>query len=239
MLARNLLTRGLFTWKSPILRSAPKALGLRYDHHDVTALNQPRVYSLAQIQKPAPSFTGTALKDGQFHKVSLADYRGKYVVLLFYPLDFTFVCPTELLAFNKALGKFHELNAEVIAVSVDSHFTHLAFCNTSQSQGGLGTDMRLTLVSDIRKQISRDYGVLLEDAGIALRGLFIIDEKSILRQATINDLPIGRSVKETLRLIQALQFTDRHGEVCPADWTPGEDTIVPSVEGSRAYFSKL
>ncbi|POI30995.1 hypothetical protein CIB84_005254, partial [Bambusicola thoracicus] len=166
----------------------------------------------AFIGKPAPEFTATAvMPDGQFKDIKLSDYRGKYVVFFFYPLDFTFVCPTEIIAYSDRADEFKKINCEIIGASVDSHFCHLAWINTPKKQGGLGT-MKIPLVSDTKRVIARDYGVLKEDEGIAYRGLFIIDEKGILRQITINDLPVGRSVDETLRLVQAFQFTDKHGE---------------------------
>uniref|UniRef100_A0A3P8PNX5 Peroxiredoxin-1 n=1 Tax=Astatotilapia calliptera TaxID=8154 RepID=A0A3P8PNX5_ASTCA len=192
----------------------------------------------AQIGKPAPDFTAKAvMPDGQFHDLKLSDYRGKYVVFFFYPLDFTFVCPTEIIAFSDAANEFRKIGCEVIAASVDSHFSHFAWVNTPRKQGGLGA-MNIPLVSDTRRTISKDYGVLKEDEGIAYRGLFIIDDKGTLRQITINDLPVGRSVEETLRLVQAFQFTDKHGEVCPAGWKPGNDTIKPDVQKSKDFFSK-
>lgn len=189
----------------------------------------------AFVQKPAPDFKGTAVIDKQFKEIKLSDFQGKYLVLFFYPLDFTFVCPTEIIAFNDRLSEFKQLDTEVIAVSVDSHFSHLAWCNTERKQGGLG-DMKLPILSDLTKQISRDYGVLLDQAGISLRGLFIIDPKGIVRQITINDLPVGRSVDETLRLIKAFQYTDKHGEVCPANWEPNKPTIDP--KNAKDYFEK-
>ncbi|KAF4116842.1 peroxiredoxin-1 [Onychostoma macrolepis] len=192
----------------------------------------------AHIGKPAPDFTAKAvMPDGQFKDLSLSDYKGKYVVLFFYPLDFTFVCPTEIIAFSDAVEEFRKIDCEVIGASVDSHFCHLAWINTPRKQGGLG-HMKVPLVADSLRSISRDYGVLKEDEGIAYRGLFIIDDKGILRQITINDLPVGRSIDETLRLVQAFQFTDKHGEVCPAGWKPGKDTIKPDVQQSKDYFSK-
>ncbi|TDH16489.1 hypothetical protein EPR50_G00019660 [Perca flavescens] len=191
----------------------------------------------AQIGKPAPNFKATAVVDGQFKDIQLSDYKGKYVVFFFYPLDFTFVCPTEIVAFSDRAEDFRRIGCEVIGCSVDSHFSHLAWINTPRKQGGLGT-MKIPLVADLTKTISRDYGVLKEDDGIAYRGLFVIDDKGILRQITINDLPVGRSVDETLRLVQAFQHTDKHGEVCPAGWKPGSDTIVPDVDKSKEYFSK-
>lgn len=187
------------------------------------------------ISKPAPQWEATAVVDGQFKDLKLSDYKGKYLVFFFYPLDFTFVCPTEILAFNDRVAEFRDINAEVVACSVDSHFTHLAWTKTPRTEGGLG-NLNIPLVSDITKQISQDYGVYLEDQGISLRGLFIIDDKGILRQMTLNDLPVGRSVDETLRLVQAFQFTDQHGEVCPAGWTPGSATIIPDPKESLKYF---
>jgi alkyl hydroperoxide reductase subunit AhpC len=162
---------------------------------------------------------------------------GKYLVLFFYPLDFTFVCPTEIIAFSDRVKEFRDKNCDVVACSVDSHFSHLAWTNTPRKQGGLGK-MDIPLLSDLTKQISTDYGVLLEDQGISLRGLFIIDSKGILRQIIVNDLPVGRSVDEVLRLVQAYQFTDEHGEVCPAGWKPGKKTIKPDVENCKQFFSE-
>ena len=160
----------------------------------------------------APKFTGTAVVKGEFKQISLDDYKGKYVVLFFYPLDFTFVCPTEIIAFNDRAGEFSALNCEVIACSTDSHFSHLAWCHKSRKEGGLG-DMQIPLLADKSMAISRAYGVLKEDEGLTFRGLFIIDPEGKLRQITVNDLPVGRDVDETLRLVQAFQFTDKHGEV--------------------------
>uniref|UniRef100_A0A9J8BWS6 Peroxiredoxin-1 n=2 Tax=Cyprinus carpio TaxID=7962 RepID=A0A9J8BWS6_CYPCA len=205
----------------------------------------------AKIGQPAPQFKATAVVDGQFKDTlhtlcnlfSLHLYfpsispLGKYVVLFFYPLDFTFVCPTEIIAFSERAAEFRKIGCEVIAASTDSHFSHLAWINTPRKQGGLGS-MNIPLVADLTQSISRDYGVLKEDEGLAYRGLFVIDDKGILRQITINDLPVGRSVDETLRLVQAFQHTDKYGEVCPAGWKPGSDTIVPDVQKSKEFFSK-
>ncbi|KAF5894825.1 peroxiredoxin-1-like, partial [Clarias magur] len=191
----------------------------------------------AKIGHPAPQFKVTAVVDGQFKDVQLSDYRGKYVVLFFYPLDFTFVCPTEIIAFSDRAEEFRKIGCELLAASTDSHFSHLAWINTPRKQGGLGS-MNIPLLADLNHSMCRDYGVLKDDEGIAFRGLFVIDDKGILRQITINDLPVGRSVDETLRLVQAFQFTDKHGEVCPAGWKPGSDTIVPDVEKSKEFFSK-
>ncbi|KAB1253331.1 Peroxiredoxin-4 [Camelus dromedarius] len=167
--------------------------------------------SKAKISKPAPYWEGTAVINGEFKELKLTDYRGKYLVFFFYPLDFTFVCPTEIIAFGDRIEEFRSINTEVVACSVDSQFTHLAWINTPRRQGGLGP-ISIPLLSDLNHQISKDYGVYLEDSGHTLRGLFIIDDKGILRQITLNDLPVGRSVDETLRLVQAFQYTDKHGE---------------------------
>jgi len=194
-------------------------------------------YSKAQISKPAPSFEGIAVINGEFKEVSLKDFQNKYLVLLFYPLDFTFVCPTEIIAFSDRIQEFKNINTEIVAISVDSQFTHLAWINTPREQGGLGK-IQIPLLSDLTHQISKDYGVFLQDVGHALRGLFIIDGRGILRQITMNDLPVGRSTDETLRLLQAFQYTDKHEEVCPAGWHPGADTIIPNPEEKLKYFSK-
>jgi len=194
-------------------------------------------WTKAMISKPAPNFEGTAVINGSFQPLKLSDYKGKYIVFFFYPLDFTFVCPTEILAFNDRVDEFRKINAEVIACSVDSHYTHLAWINSPRKEGGLGP-LQIPLLSDLTHTISKDYGVYLEDLGHTLRGLFIIDGKGILRQMTMNDLPVGRSVDETLRLVQAFQYTDTHGEVCPAGWKPGADTIIPDPTAKKQYFEK-
>lgn len=193
---------------------------------------------MLQIQKPAPQFEGEAVVKGQFKHVSLSDYKGKYVVLFFYPLDFTFVCPTEIIAFSDRAEEFRSIECEVIACSTDSHFTHLAWVNTSRKQGGLG-EMDIPLLADKSMKISRAYGVLDEETGVPFRGLFIIDPNQDLRQITVNDLPVGRSVDETLRLVQAFQFTDTHGEVCPANWKPGDKTMVADTTKAKEYFSTV
>ncbi|KAK0467686.1 thioredoxin-like protein [Armillaria novae-zelandiae] len=154
-------------------------------------------------------------------------------------MDFTFVCPTEILAFNDALAEFKALDTKVLGVSTDSQHSHFAWANQPRKEGGLGPDLKLPLIADRNMSISRDYGVLLEDEGIALRGLFIIDPKGILRQITVNDLPVGRSVDETIRLIKAFQFTDKYGEVCPANWHEGDKTMKADPKGSKEYFSAV
>lgn len=188
------------------------------------------------VTKQAPDFKAQAvMADGSFKEISLSDYKGKHIVLFFYPLDFTFVCPSEIIAFDKKLKDFKQKNTEVIGVSIDSHFTHLAWKNTNVNQGGIG-DIQFPLVSDITKNIARDYGVLFDES-VALRGLFLIDKEGIIRHSVINDLPLGRSVDEALRMVDALQFTEQHGEVCPANWKKGEEAMKPSAEGVANYLS--
>jgi peroxiredoxin (alkyl hydroperoxide reductase subunit C) len=172
---------------------------------------------------PAPDFTmETALGDGEnFGKVSLSDYKGKWLVLFFYPLDFTFVCPTEITALSDRYEDFADLDCEILGVSTDSKFSHRAWINTPRDENGLGK-INYPLASDITKKVSIDYGVLIEDEGIALRGLFIIDPDGIVRYQVVTDNNIGRSVDETLRVLQALQS----GGLCPANWRPGQKHLV-------------
>jgi peroxiredoxin (alkyl hydroperoxide reductase subunit C) len=189
------------------------------------------------VTKEAPDFTAQAvLPDNSFAELTLSSYRGKYVVLFFYPLDFTFVCPSEIIAFDKAVEQFEQKNTQVIGVSVDSHFTHLAWKNTPVDQGGIG-QVKYPLVADLSKKISEEYGVLF-GGEVALRGLFLIDKEGIVRHALVNDLPLGRNVDEALRLVDALQFTEEHGEVCPANWRDGEDAMKPTAEGVAEYLAK-
>jgi peroxiredoxin (alkyl hydroperoxide reductase subunit C) len=191
----------------------------------------------ALVTKEAPDFTAQAvMPDNTFSELKLSSYRGKYVILFFYPLDFTFVCPSEIIAFDSALEKFKEKNAELIGVSVDSHFTHLAWKNTPRERGGIG-NVQYPMVSDLTKEIARSYGVLLNDS-VALRGLFLIDKEGIVRHALINDLPLGRSVDEVLRVLDALQFTEKHGEVCPANWRAGEEAMKPTADGVASYLAR-
>ena len=187
----------------------------------------------------APDFTATAVVDQEFKEISLSQYRGKYVVLFFYPLDFTFVCPTEITAFSDRYADFSSRNTEVLGVSVDSQFSHLAWVQTDRKNGGLG-DIAYPLVAYLNKTIARDYQVLDEDAGIALRGLFIIDPEGVVMHSTINNLPVGRSVDETLRVLQAFQYVQSHpDEVCPANWTPGEKTMNPDPVKSKDFFAAV
>lgn len=189
------------------------------------------------VQQPAPEFKAQAvMPDGSFKEVSLADYKGKYVLLFFYPLDFTFVCPTEIIAFSDAVKSFEALNVQVLSVSVDSHYSHWAWREVARDKGGLGK-IEYPMVADLNKKIAEAYGVLLP-GGIALRGLFLIDKGGIVRHLVINDLPLGRSVDEALRMVEALQYFETNGEVCPANWKKGDLTIKPNLKDSKEYFAK-
>ena len=190
------------------------------------------------VTRQAPDFTATAVMgDNSFKEdFKLSDYQGKYVILFFYPLDFTFVCPSEIIAFDKALAKFQEKNCEVVGVSIDSQFTHWAWKNTPVNDGGIG-NIQYPLVADLDKKISRQYGVLL-DMGVALRGTFLIDKEGVVRHAVINDLPLGRSIDEALRMVDALEFHESHGDVCPANWKEGEEAMTPTAEGVADYLAK-
>ncbi|KKD34441.1 peroxiredoxin [Limnoraphis robusta Tam1] len=187
----------------------------------------------------APEFTATAVIDQEFKTIKLSDYRGKYVVLFFYPLDFTFVCPTEITAFSDRTEEFTQLNTQILGVSVDSEFSHLAWIQTDRKSGGVG-DLKYPLVSDIKKDISAAYNVLDPEAGIALRGLFIIDKEGVIQHATINNLAFGRNVDETLRTLQAIQYVQANpDEVCPAGWKPGEKTMIPDPVKSKDFFAAV
>jgi peroxiredoxin (alkyl hydroperoxide reductase subunit C) len=189
------------------------------------------------VTKQAPDFEAEAvMPNNSIETVSLSSYRGKYVVVFFYPLDFTFVCPSEILAFNRQVEDFKAKDCELLGISVDSVWTHLAWKNTPVDQGGIGA-VQFPLISDLSKSISTDYGVLLED-GVALRGLFLVDKEGVVRHQLVNDLPLGRNVDEALRVIDALQFHETHGEVCPANWRPGDDAMKPTPEGVADYLSK-
>ena len=191
-----------------------------------------------RVGMQAPDFAATAVVDQEFKDISLSQYRGKYVVLFFYPLDFTFVCPTEITAFSDRYSDFSSKNTEVLGVSVDSKFTHLAWIQTPRNEGGIG-DINYPLVSDLKREICESYNVLNED-GEADRGLFIINPKGLIMHSTINKAPVGRNIDETLRILQAYQYVESHpDEVCPAGWTPGDKTMKEDPKGSKEYFSAL
>ncbi|PAA60019.1 hypothetical protein BOX15_Mlig001693g2, partial [Macrostomum lignano] len=245
-LPRSMSTVVTRPWQYMQLTNSPIAatgLSSRIQQFSVSnqLANKPDQMSAQQLLPgcQAPDFAGKAvMPDQSFADISLANYRGKYVVLFFYPADFTFVCPTEIIAFSDRAEDFRKANCELVACSTDTHFVHLAWTNTARKDGGLGR-LNMPLLADPSHAISRAYGVLKGDEGIAFRGLFIINEKGQLRQITINDLPVGRSVDETFRLVQAFQFTDKHGEVCPANWKPGAKTMKPDPVKSKDYFQSV
>ena len=189
------------------------------------------------IGNPAPDFAAQAVVNGQIKEVKLGDFDGKWKVLFFYPLDFTFVCPTEITAFSDSVEKFQKLGGEVIGCSIDSQFSHLAWTKQTRQDGGLG-ELRIPLLADVSKKIATDYGVL-NPGGVAFRGTFIIDNNNVVQHASVNNLGVGRNVDEVARLVEGFQYTAAHGEVCPAGWTNGSDTMKPDPEGSKEYFSKV
>jgi len=189
------------------------------------------------VTKEAPDFTADAVyADMSIAPFTLSKLRGQYVVLFFYPLDFTFVCPSEIIAFDRRLDEFKKRNCEVVSVSIDSQFSHFAWKSTAPKQGGIG-NVRFPMVADLTKDIARSYDVLMNDA-IAVRGLFLIDKAGIIQHATINNLSIGRNVDEIIRVLDALQFTEKYGDVCPANWHPGEDAMKASAAGTAEYLAK-
>jgi len=191
---------------------------------------------MSLVGKKAPDFKAKAvMKDKILDDFSLSDFLGKYIVFFFYPLDFTFVCPTELHAFQDKLKEFEKRNTQVIGCSIDSCFTHAAWLNTPKAKGGI-QGVSYPIVSDLTKSIARNFHVLKEEEGIAYRGLFLIDKEGTVRQQLINDLPLGRSVDETLRLLDALIFHEQHGEVCPANWNIGAKSMKPTDQGLVEYF---
>jgi peroxiredoxin (alkyl hydroperoxide reductase subunit C) len=187
----------------------------------------------AFVSQPAPDFTAEAYFNGGFEKLSLSKFKGKKLVLFFYPLDFTFVCPTEITAFTDSLGEFKKRNTEVVGVSVDSNFTHQAWANTPREEGGI-KGINYPLIGDVNKEVARNYGVLME-GGVALRGLFIIDKNGVLKHSTINDLNLGRNIDEVLRLLDAIDFSEEHGEVCPANWKKGDKAMKPTTAGLKEF----
>ncbi len=188
------------------------------------------------VGRPAPEFTAKAIIKNEFKTISLSDYKGKqYVVFFFYPLNFTFVCPTELHAFQEKLSEFQKRDTEVIGCSIDSEFSHYAWLNTAKEKGGI-SGVSYPLISDIHHTIAKEYDVL-SDAGVALRGLFLIDKEGVVRHQVVNDLPLGRNVDEALRMVDALQYFEKNGEVCPANWTTGKEALTATAEGVSKYLS--
>lgn len=190
------------------------------------------------VGKQAPDFSAQAvMPDGSFQEVKLSDYKGKYVVLFFYPLDFTFVCPSEIIAFHNHIGEFKSRNCEVLGVSVDSHFTHAAWRNTPVDNGGIGA-IDYPLIADLTKSIAADYDVLTGNGAVAFRGLFLVDTNGMVRHQIVNDLPLGRNVEEAIRMVDALQFHEQHGEVCPANWKKGKAGMKANAEGVASYLKE-
>tara|TARA_R110000868_G_scaffold83454_1_gene235535 strand:+ start:2459 stop:3064 length:606 start_codon:yes stop_codon:yes gene_type:complete len=189
------------------------------------------------VGQKAPAFKGDAVINGDIKQISLADFKGKWKVLFFYPLDFTFVCPTEITAFSDKIEMFKKLNCEVIGCSVDSAFSHLAWTQQPRNKGGLG-EIKYPLLADLTKQVAKDYGCLM-DGAVAFRATYVIDDNDVIQHASINNLSVGRNVDEYARLVEAYQYTAKHGEVCPAGWNNGSDTMKPDPKGSQEYFGKL
>ncbi len=194
---------------------------------------------LSVVGEKAPDFEADAVEKGEFIRIKLYHYinKGKWIVLYFYPLDYTFVCPTEIIAFQDSLEEFKKRNTEVLACSIDSKFTHLAWLKTPRKEGGI-FGVEYPIISDIKREISKAYGVYNEKAGVSLRGLFIIDPDGIVQHQTVNNLDVGRSVEETLRLLDAFQYVKKTGEVCPANWKKGGATIKPNPQESKKFFEK-
>ncbi len=190
---------------------------------------------MSLVGKKVPVFNAKAVVKDKTLDFNLASYTGKYVIFFFYPLDFTFVCPTELHAFQEKLKEFEKRNAQVVGCSIDSCYSHAAWLNTPKSKGGI-EGVTYPIVSDIHKSIAKAFGVLKEEDGIAYRGLFLIDKSGTVRHQLINDLPLGRSVDEVLRTLDALIFHEQHGEVCPANWKSGAKAMKPTGEGLTEYF---
>lgn len=189
------------------------------------------------VGKKAPDFSAKAVVKGtMIEEFALSDLLGQYVVFFFYPLDFTFVCPTELHAFQEKLEDFKKRNAQVVGCSVDSWFSHLSWLQMPKSKGGI-KGVLYPIVSDLTKSIARDYDVLKEDEGIAYRGLFLIDKEGVVRHQIVNDLPLGRSIDEALRMLDSLIFFEKHGEVCPANWQQGGKSMRPDKEGLELFFN--
>ena len=193
---------------------------------------------MCRVNHPAPEFELEGYFKGDFKKYKLSDCRVKWVVLLFYPLDFTFVCPTEVLNFSSAAEQFSRLNCQIFGISVDSKFVHKAWVDTKREDGGLGGSLNYPLLSDLNKKTAEDYGVLLEGDGVALRGLFLVNPEGVVMHSTINSLSVGRSVAEAMRVLKAFQFVTTHqGLVCPADWEEGKDTMGATSDAMKEYLA--
>ncbi|KAK2655436.1 hypothetical protein Ddye_008488 [Dipteronia dyeriana] len=234
------IPRSFSALRKPLRSGVPRSLSFNRGSHSRKAFVVKATSEAPLVGNKAPDFEAEAVFDQEFINVKLSEYIGKkYVILFFYPLDFTFVCPTEITAFSDRHAEFEKINTEILGVSIDSVFSHLAWVQTDRKSGGLG-DLNYPLISDVTKSISKSYGVLIPDQGIALRGLFIIDKEGVIQHSTINNLAIGRSVDETLRTLQALQYVQENpDEVCPAGWKPGEKSMKPDPKGSKEYFAAI
>jgi peroxiredoxin (alkyl hydroperoxide reductase subunit C) len=193
---------------------------------------------MSLVGKQAPDFDLEGYFNGDFGRYKLSDYRGKWVILLFYPLDFTFVCPTEVINFSDSADELNKLNCQILGISVDSQYVHKAWVDTKREDGGLGGSLNYPLLSDLNKQTARDYGILMEDEGVALRGLFLVNPDGIIMHSTTNNLSVGRSVLEAKRVLKAFEFVTSHeGHVCPADWEEGKDTMVANSDEMKKYLA--
>ena len=189
------------------------------------------------VAKEAPDFTAAAaMPDGTINDIKLSDYRGKYVILFFWPLDFTFVCPTEIIAMDHRQPAFAELGVEVLGVSIDSQFTHHAWRNTPIGKGGIGP-VKFPIIADVNHKITQSYGVEHPDANVAMRGTFLIDKNGVVQSQTVNNLPLGRNIDEHLRVVEALKFFEENGEVCPAGWNKGDSGMTPDADGVASYLA--
>ncbi|MDY0186020.1 MAG: peroxiredoxin [Desulfuromonadaceae bacterium] len=188
------------------------------------------------VTRQAPDFTATAvMPDGSFAEYKLSEQRGKYVVLFFWPLDFTFVCPSEIIAHNNRVKQLQDLNVEIVGVSIDSHYTHLAWRNTAVEDGGIGP-VQFPMVADVKHEITKAFGIEHPAAGVALRASFLIDKEGVVQHQVVNNLPLGRNIDEMLRMVDALQFFEQYGDVCPAGWKKGDEGMHPTAEGVASYL---
>ena len=204
--------------------------------NDTISAHERNAYMPVLVNNNAPEFTSQAvMPNGEIKEISLSNFKGQYVVLFFWPLDFTFVCPTEIIAHSKRVEAFAERGVQLIGCSIDSQFTHAAWRNTPVDQGGIGS-VGFPMIADVKHEIANAYGIL-HDAGVALRASFLIDKNGVVQHQVVNNLPLGRNVDEMLRMVDALQFTEEHGEVCPAGWNKGDDGMTPNADGVASYLA--
>ena len=214
------------------------------EHKELKEKGFPLSYApKAAVKYEAPDFKAMCYHDFDFREITLSEYRGKYVLLFFWPLDFTFVCPTEIIAFADAAKAFRENGCEIIGCSADSQYVHMEYCMKPRKKGGLG-DMDIPLIADTSHEIAQSFGCMIDKGkhkGLALRATYIIDKEGVIRHMSMNDIAVGRNVDEYLRLVQAFQYVDEHGEVCPAQWKPGQDTIIPNAKSdkNKSYWENV